>query len=153
MSFLLTLNEENLAALIPLIERYETAILEAEPLFNMDGKRLESLCKDLPHHLSRYDQMYQELKSLEEWLIAKRDKVVAKLWKKYTEGYSRALASKDIQAYIAGEKDHVAFTEFILEIGNLKGKMFSIVKALEQSGWMLSHCVKLRVAEMQDAIL
>lgn len=153
MSFLLTLDDEKLHELIPLIEKYETAIDNAEPLFQLTGKKIEALCKDLPHHLSTYDQYFQELKSLEEWLLSRREKVIARLWKKYTEGYSRALSTKDIQAYIAGEKDHVAFTEFILEIGNLKGKMLSIVKALEQMGWMLSHCVKLRVAEMQDAIL
>ena len=153
MSFLLMLDEERLDQLIPFIEKYENAINDAEPIFSMTGKKIEALCKDLPHHMSKYDQYYQELKSLEEWLISRREKVTARLWKKYTEGYSRALSTKDIQAYIAGEKEHVTFTEFILEIGSLKGKMQSIVKALEQMGWMLSHCVKLRVAEMQDAIL
>lgn len=153
MSFLLSLDEDNLGQLIPFIERYEKLIDEIEPYFNMNGKRLEELCKDLPHYVSRYDQSYQELKSLEEWLISRRDKVAARLWKKYTEGYSRALTSKDIQMYIAGEKDFVVFTEFILEIGSLKGKFQSIVKALGEMSWMLSHMTKLRVAEMQDAIL
>jgi hypothetical protein len=153
MSFLLTLDDEKLDQLIPFIEKYEAAITNAEPVFQLTGKKIEALCKDLPHHMSSYDQYYQELKSLEEWLISRREKVNARLWKKYTEGYSRALSAKDIQAYIAGEKDYVAFTEVILEIGNLKGKMQSIVKALEQMGWMLSHITKLRIAEMQDAIL
>jgi len=153
MSFLLSIDENDLSQLIPFIDRYEQLIIDIEPYFDLNGKRLEAQCKDLPHFMSRYDQSYQELKSLEEWLISKRDKVAARLWKKYTEGYSRALTSKDIQMYIAGEKDFAAFTEFILEIGNLKGKFQSIVKALEQMGWMLSHCVKLRIAEMQDTIL
>lgn len=153
MSFLLTLNDERLDQLIPFIEKYESAIESAETIFQLDGKKIESLCKDLPHYISKYDQQYQELKSLEEWLISRREKIIAKLWKKYTEGYNRALSTKDIQAYIAGEKEHIAFTEVILEIGNLKGKMQSIVKALEQMGWMLSHITKLRIAEMQDAIL
>jgi hypothetical protein len=153
MSFLLSIDENNLGQLIPFIDRYEQLILDIEPYFDLNGKRLEAQCKDLPHYMSKYDQSYQELKSLEEWLVSKRDKVAARLWKKYTEGYSRALTSKDIQMYIAGEKDFVEFTEFILEIGNLKGKFQSIVKSLEQMGWMLSHITKLRVAEMQDAIL
>lgn len=153
MSFLLTLDDEQLDQLIPFIEKYENAIEQAEPIFQLTGKKIEGLCKDLPHHMSKYDQYYQELKSLEEWLISRREKVVARLWKKYTEGYNRALTAKDIQAYIAGEKEHIVFTEFILEIGNLKGKMQSIVKALDSMGWMLSHITKLRIAEMQDAVL
>lgn len=153
MSFLLLLDENNLAQLIPYLDKYEKMIEEIAPFFDMNGKKLEAMCKELPHYVSNYDQSYQELKSLEEWVTSKREKVVAKLWKKYTEGYSRALTARDIQAYIAGEPDYVAFTEFILEIGNLKGKFQSITKALDQMNWMLSHITKLRVAEMQDAIL
>lgn len=153
MSFLLLLDENNLGQLIPYIEKYEKYLEDIDPYFDMNGKKLEQMCKELPHYLSRYDQFYQELKSLEEWVSSKRDKVAARLWKKYTEGYSRVLTARDIQSYIAGEPDYIAFTEFILEIGNLKGKFQSVIKGLESMNWMLSHMTKLRVAEMQDTIL
>ena len=153
MSFLLTLSDDKLFEVIPLLEKYEKKIEESEALFNLNGQKLEYVCKTLPHNLSSYDQSYQELKSLEEWLESKRDKVQARLWKKYTEGYARALSAKDIQAYIAGEPEYITFTEIILEVSHLKGKIFSIVEGFKTMNWMASNMVKLRVAEMQDAII
>jgi hypothetical protein len=153
MSFLLTLSDDRLAEIIPLLEKYEKKIEEAEPLFNLNGQKLEFVCKTLPHHLSSYDQSYQELKSLEEWLNSKRDKVQARLWKKYTEGYARALSAKDIQAYIAGEPEFVTFTEIILEVSHLKGKFQSIGEGFTTMNWMVGHITKLRIAELQDVTL
>ena len=153
MSFLLSLSDDKLTEIIPLLEKYENKIADAEQLFSLEGKKLEHICRNLPQNLSNYDQYYQELKSLEDWLFSKRDKIQARLWKKYTEGYSRALGTKDIQAYIYGEPDYVHYTEIILEVSHLKGKIFSIVEAFKTMNWMLSNITKLRVAEMQDSVI
>jgi hypothetical protein len=153
MSFLLTLEEDRLEEIISLLDRYEQAAQNAEPIFKLEGRRIEEIARTLPHYQSSFDQQYQELKSLEEWLNNLKEKRVAKLWKKYNEGYSKALSTKDIQAYIAGEKDIVELNQIIIEVTLLKSKFFSIVDALKQLGWMLGHITKLRIAEMQDAIL
>jgi hypothetical protein len=152
MSFLFRLSE-NLEKVIEHIAKYETAIAEAEELFNMEGKKLEYLCRVLPANIVRYDEYHNELKSLEDYLKAKRDVIESKLWKKYVEGYSRALSTRDIQAYIQGDAEYVSYTELILEVVHVKTQIKSIVEAFGQMGWMLSHVTKLRVAEMQDAIL
>lgn len=153
MSFLLTLEEDKLEQIVLLLEKYETSALAAEPIFKLEGRRLEEIARTLPHYQSSYDQQYQELKGLEEWLNNIKEKRVAKLWKKYNEGYSKALSARDIQAYIAGEKDIVDLNQIIIEVTLLKSKVLSIVEALKQLGWMLGHITKLRISEMQDAIL
>jgi hypothetical protein len=153
MSFLLTLEEDKLDVIVDLLDRYEKSVQNAEPIFKLEGRRIEEIARTLPHYQSSYDQQYQELKSLEEWLINLKEKRVAKLWKKYNEGYSKALSTKDIQAYIAGEKDIVDLNQIIIEVSLLKNKLFSIVDALKQLGWMLGNITKLRIAEMEDAIL
>jgi hypothetical protein len=157
MSVILSLDTKEDAELFPqllnLITKYEKYVDEAEPLFNLDGKKLEEVCRILPKNLVIYDRHYYEMKTLEEWMVVKREKIQSKLWKKFLEGYPRALASKDIQMYIQGDPEYVGFTEVILEVANIKSKLQSIVKAFENMSWMLGHVTKLRIAELQDTVL
>ena len=153
MSFLLTLEEDSLDKIVNLLDKYENLIELAEPIFKLEGRRIEEIARTLPHYQSNYDQFLQELKGLEEWLNNIKEKKTAKLWKRYNEGYSKALSSRDIQAYIAGEKDIVDLNQIIIEVTLLKSKFASIVEALKQLGWMLGHITKLRISEMEDAIL
>lgn len=153
MSFLLNLDEEKLDRIVPLLPKYEEKIAASEPIFQLEGRRLEEIMRTLPHYQATYDQAYQELKSLEEWVNNIKEKKVGKLWKKYNESYSRALSTRDIQAYIASEKDIVELNQILIEVILLKSSMLSIVEALKQMGWMAGHVTKLRIAEMQDTIL
>lgn len=153
MSFLLQLDDDKLEDIIPLLDRYEKKCAAAEPIFKIEGHRLEEVMRTLPHYQSSYDQTYQELKSLEDWILNIKDKKVAKLWKKYNENYSRQLSTKDIQMYIAGEKEIVELNQIIIEVVALKNNFAAIVEALKNLGWMVGHITKLRIAEMQDAIL
>jgi hypothetical protein len=154
MSFLLTLNEDDLGEiLINQLPKYEKKIKVAETIFNLEGRKLEEIIRTVPQYQSSYDQSYQELKALEDWLGNLKDKKVAKLWKKYNEGYSRALSTRDIQAYVAGEKDIIEINQIIIEVTLLKSHMLAITDSVKQIGWMVSHITKLRVAELQETIL
>ena len=157
MSIVLSLDMADEETLFPqllnIITRYEKHVDDAEPLFKLEGKKLEEIARTLPYNLAAYDRHYQEMKTLEEWLMVRRDKIQAKLWKKYLEGYARALASKDIQMYIQGDKEYVEFTEIILEVGNIRNKLHAVVEGFTQMGWMIGHITKLRIAELQDVVL
>ncbi len=152
MSFILALDEAKLEQLIELLPRYEQKILDAEPVFKLEGRRLEEIIRSLPHYQANYDQSLQEIKAVDAWLETIKEKVTAKLWRKYLEGYSRTLSTRDIQAYIAGEKEIVELNQISIEVTLLKNKFEAIVEALKQMGWMMGHVTKLRVSEMQDAI-
>lgn len=153
MTFLLTLDEDKLEEIIPLLPKYEKMIAAAEPIFKIEGQRLEGVMRTLPHYQSSYDQAFQEMKGLEEWIINIKEKRVGKLWKKYNEGYSKTLSTKDITMYIASEKEVVEINQIIIEVVALKNNLLAIVESLKQLGWMVGHITKLRISEMQDAIL
>ena len=153
MSFILTLNEENLSSIVDLVPKYEALLVKAEKIFQLDGLRLEQIAKTTPQYQHAYDTAYQELKALEEWLTGIKEKRMAKKWKKYLENYPRALSTRDIQAYIAGENEIVEINQIITEVSLLKNQTLSVVEAIKNLGWMIGHITKLRVAEMQEAIL
>lgn len=153
MSFILTLDEDRLEEIIPLLPSYEQKIAAAEPIFKLEGRRLEEIMRTLPHYQASYDELHSELKALEEWLNNIKEKKVGKFWKKYNEGYSRALSTRDIQAYIASEREIVELNQIIIEVTLLKSHMSSIVEALKQLAWTCANITKLRIAEMQDAVL
>lgn len=153
MSFLLTLSEDKLEEIVPLIAKYEDKIKAAEPIFKLENRRLEEIMRTLPYYQSSYDQAHQDMKALEDWVTNIKDKRVGKLWKKYTEGYSRQLTTRDIQAYIAADQDIVELNQILIEVTVLKNNFNAIVESIRQLGWMCSNIVKLRVSEMQDTIL
>ena len=153
MSFLLTLSEERLGDIVDLLPKYEDKIAAAEPIFKLEGRRLEEILRTLPHHQSSYDQSYQELKGLEDWIINIKEKKVGKLWKKFNEGYSRQLSQKDISAYIAADQEIVDLNQILIEVVTLKNSFLAIVEALRQMGFTTGNITRLRVAELQETIL
>lgn len=152
MSFLLTLDESKLEEIVSLLEKYESMVEAAEPIFKLENRRLEEIMRVLPHYQSQYDQAFYDVKALDEWLNNLKEKASAKYWKKYLESYPRQLAQRDIQAYISGEKEIVELNQLIIEVALIKNKLSAIVEALKQMGWMMGHITKLRVSELQDAI-
>ncbi len=153
MSFLLTLSEDKLEQIIPLLSKYEEKIKAAEPIFKLENRRLEEIMRTLPYYQSAYDQAHQDMKALEDWVTNIKDKRVGKLWKKYTEGYARQLTSRDIQAYIGADQEIVELNQILIEVVVLKNHLNSIVEAIRQLAWMCSNMTKLRISEMQDAML
>jgi uncharacterized protein YukE len=153
MSFLLLLNEDELEKIVPLLPKYEIMVENAKPIFELEGRRLEEIARTLPKYQSSYDQAHQEMKALEDWVNNIKEKKTAKLWKKYNEGYQKALSARDIQAYIAGEKDIVETNQIIIEVLLIKNQLNAIVEALKNLGWMVGHITKIRVAELQETIL
>lgn len=153
MSFLLSLGEDRLGEIIPLLAKFEEKIAAAEPIFKLEGRRLEEIMRTLPHYQSSYDQSLQEVKGLEDWVTTIKDKKVGKLWKKFTEGYSRQLTARDIQAYINADQEIVDLNQIIIEVVVIKNNLAAIVDSIRQIGWMTGSITKLRIAEMQDTIL
>lgn len=153
MSFLLSLEMDKLEEILDVLPKYEQKVKDAEPIFKLDGKRLEDVMRTLPQYQTDYDQSYQDMKALEEWLATVKEKLTARYWKKYLEGYPKQLATRDIQAYIAGEKEIVEINQIMIEVTLIKNHLASIVESLKQMGWMMGHVTKLRVSELQDVIL
>ncbi len=128
-------------------------IKNAEDVFEMDGKTLEELCKKHPHNMAVYMRKLQEAKSMEDFVKMKLDEITSKLWKKYNEGYSMKLTSKDMQMYIQGDQEYTQMLELQLEVTFIKKQLESIVDTFVSMGYSLNNITKIRVAELQNAIL
>lgn len=141
---------KNIAVLPDKLENYSLLLEEAEPLFELEGKRLELICRDHAKNLWFYKKQLNDLKTIEDYIKMKVDAISSEKWKHYNEGYSRALSQKDIQQYISGEPEYIQMFELQLEVTYIKKQFEAVVDALTDMNWMLSHMTKLRVAELED---
>lgn len=144
---------KNPANIVKLLAEYDNLLDKSRAIFDLEGNRLEHLCRDHPKNVVFYRSRLAELKSLEDFFKLQADEIASVHWKKYNEKHSRALTQKDIQQYIAGEPDYVQQWELILEIAHMRKQYEAVVDALSDMSWMLGHVVKLRVADMESVVL
>jgi hypothetical protein len=153
MTAFLQLDEERLVEqLVDFFERYDTEIKKAEPLFEIQGERLEVLARNLPYNQVHYDQLAQEAKQLVKWLENHMARIESRLTKNYLQG-QRAYGQRETTTLIAGEKEMVEHKQLIIEASLYYQRLDSIVEGFRQMGWMLGNITKLRVASLQDAII
>ena len=145
-------NEDLMAELPSFFAQWEEEINGAEPIFDIEGERLEKLARDIPHHQFFYAKRAQETRAVVKWLEIQKTRKESRHVKNYNNS-PRALGAREQALYVQGEKDVVELNQLIVE-ANLKQQQFDeIVEAIKQLGWMLGHITKLRVAEMHDVII
>lgn len=153
MSFLIQLDESRFGEqIIPILERFEAEIANAESLFELGGRRLEDVARVLPQHQAHYMQLAQEARHLVKWLENHLEKIEARLTNNHLKG-QRAYGSRETTVLIAGSSEMVEHKQLIIEASLSFQKLDSIVEAFKQMGWMCGNITKLRVAELQDVIL
>lgn len=155
MSFLFTLDDdvERLKLQLPdIFEKYELAIGRAEPLFSLDGQKLEVIAMTIPKHQAYYADKCQEARQLVKWLENSKAKLEAIHLKNYSRG-QRALSASDQKIFLAGEPNIIEFNQLIIEATLFYNKFDSIVEAFKQMGYMVGAIVKLRVADLETIVL
>lgn len=153
MSFLFTLDEGKLGdQLPPIFENYQQHINSAEPLFSIEGVRLELIARDLPINQTFYAHRAAEMRQVIKWLENYKAKLEARYTKNYSQG-QRALGAREAATFISGEKEIVELNQLIIEATLLYQQLDDIVEGFKQMGWMLGNITKLRVAELQDVII
>ena len=136
----------------PLFENYEKHIKTAEPLFKLEGVRLELIARDLPHHQTFYAHRTNEVRQVIKWLENYKAKLESRFTKNYSQG-QRALGTREAGIFINGEKEIVELNQLIIEASLLYQQLDAIVEGFKQCGWMVGAMVKLRVAELQEAVI
>ena len=153
MSFLFTLEEGKYEEqLLDIFANYEKHIAKAEPLFDLEGRRLEEIAQALPRHQTFYAQRANEMKHVGKWLENYRAKLEARFTRNYSQG-QRALGVREAAIFINGEKEIVELNQFIIETNLLQSQLDEIVDGFRQMGWMVGNITKLRVAELQEAVI
>jgi len=97
----------------------------------------------------RFNQL-QEIEAVLNYLNIQLRKIRTRHFKKYLEGYARALTARDAEKYVDGEEEVVDFETIINEVALLRNRWLGIMKALESKNFMLGHLIRLKVAGMED---
>lgn len=153
MSHLFALDEQTFKEqVISYFDKYEAEINKAEPLFDIEGERLEVLARTLPKHQAHYSLLAKEAKALMQWLENAKSKEEATQLKNLNRG-PRALSATDQRILLAGEKSVIELNQVIIALTEYYNKFEAIVEAFVQMGWMLGNITKLRVAELHEVII
>jgi hypothetical protein len=144
--------EELKAELPGFFDKWQAEIDAAEPIFKIEGERLEKLARDIPHHQVFYAQRAQEARAVVKWLEVEKGRTESRYIKNYNQS-PRALGVKEQAQYLNGEREIVELNQLIVESALKQQQFDEIVEAIKQMGWMIGHITKLRVAELQDAII
>lgn len=145
-------NDELMSELPAFFDKWHADVDGAKPIFEIEGERLEKLARDVPHHQVFYSQRAQEARALVKWLEVQKAQKESKFLKNYNNA-PRALGVKEQSIYIQGEKEVVELNQLIVEAQLCQNQLDEVVEGIKQLGWMIGNMVKLRVAELQDAIV
>lgn len=135
------------------LSEYQKQLDDVEAHLILEGKRLEVANKENPtwHHF--YDARRVELKTLVDYLECRVQKVRGKLFKTYSEGYSKELSDRAKDKYIDNEPAYLTEYELFLEVRELFQKYEAVVRAFEVRGYALNNITRARVSEVHDVIL
>ena len=97
----------------------------------------------------RFNQL-QEIEAVLNFLNIQLRKIRTRHFKKYLEGYARALTARDAEKYVDGEEEVVDFETIINEVALLRNRWLGIMKGLEAKNFMTGHLVRLKSAGMED---
>ena len=142
----------DLGKLPEFIAYYEAELLAARKEIKVYGN-VEKNIAALPG-LSEYRfNQLQEIEAVLRFLELELRKIKKKHFKKYLEGYQRALTSRDAEKYADGEDEVITYEIMINEVALIRNKYMGIIKGLEQKSYMLGHITRLRTAGMEDITL
>ena len=139
----------SLANIPDFIQHYERELDEAKKECRIGGlveKNISALPGITEH---RFNQL-QEIEAVLNYLNIQLRKIRTKHFKKYLEGYARALTARDAEKYVDGEDEVIDFETIINEVALLRNRWLGIMKGLDSKSWMSGHIVRLRTAGMED---
>jgi hypothetical protein len=131
------------------ISHYNNELDDAKKEVRIFGNVEKSLT-NLPGITEHRFNQLQEIEAVLNFLNIQLRKIRRKWFKKYLEGYARALTSRDAEKYVDGEDEVIDFETIINEVALLRNKWLGIMKGLETKQWQLGHITRLRTAGMED---
>ena len=143
---------QDLSNIPKFIDYYNNELINAKIEVKVNGN-VEINIKELPGIMEQRFYQLQEIEAVLEYLNIQLRKIRRKYFKKYLEGYNRALSSRDAEKYVDGEDEVVNFEILINEVALLRNRWLGIMKGLDTKQWQLGHIVKLRTAGMEDVIV
>ena len=140
---------QDIAFIPDFISHYTVELEQAKAEVRIYGNVEKSL-SNLPGITEQRFNQLQEIEAVLNFLNLELKRIRRKWFKKYLEGYARALTSRDAEKYVDGEDEVVDFETIINEVALLRNKWLGIMKGLEAKQWQLGHITRLRTAGMED---
>jgi uncharacterized protein YfdQ (DUF2303 family) len=134
------------------IEYYDAEITQAKSEVKVIGN-VEKGLSTLPGITEHRFNQLQEVEAVLNFLNIKLRTIRQTHYKKYLEGYARALTSRDAEKYADAENDVIDMETIINEVALLRNKMLGIMKGLEAKSYMIGHIVRLRASGMEDVTI
>lgn len=142
----------NLGEIPNFIDYYEKELLAAKSDIKIRGN-VEKALSNLPGETEHRFNQLQEIEAVLEFLNIQLRKIRQKHYKKYLEGYNRALSSRDAEKYSEAEDEVIDMETIINEVALLRNKWLGVMKGIESKNFMLGHVVRLRTAGMEDIVV
>lgn len=142
----------NLGEIPNFIDYYEGELIAAKGDIKIHGK-VEKELSNLPGETEHRFNQLQEIEAVLEHLNIQLRKIRQKHYKKYLEGYARALTSRDAEKYAEAEDEVIDMETIINEVALLRNKWLGVMKGIESKNFMLGHVVRLRTAGMEDIVV
>jgi hypothetical protein len=143
---------QNLGEIPAFIDYYEQELIAAKGDIKIRGK-VEKELSNLPGETEHRFNQLQEIEAILEHLNIQLRKIRQKHYKKYLEGYGRALTSRDAEKYAEAEDEVIDMETIINEVALLRNKWLGVMKGIESKNFMLGHVVRLRTAGMEDIVV
>jgi hypothetical protein len=140
---------QNLAVLPDFITFYDAEIQQAKYDVAIKGN-VERNLASLPGITEQRFGQLQEIEAVLNYLNIQLRKIRSTTFKKFLEGYNRALSSRDAERYTDSDADVVDMETLCNDVALLRNKWLGIMKGLESKNFMLGHVVRLRAAGMED---
>jgi hypothetical protein len=142
----------NLGEIPAFIDYYERELIAAKADIKIHG-RVEKELSNLPGETEHRFNQLQEIEAVLEHLNIQLRKIRQRHYKKYLEGYARALTSRDAEKYAEAEDEVIDMETIINEVALLRNKWLGVMKGIESKNFMLGHVVRLRTAGMEDIVV
>jgi hypothetical protein len=142
----------NLGELPAFIDYYDRELIAAKSDIKISGK-VEKELSNLPGETEHRFNQLQEIEAILEHLNIQLRKIRQKHYKKYLEGYARALTSRDAEKYAEAEDEVIDMETIINEVALLRNRWLGVMKGIESKNFMLGHVVRLRTAGMEDIVV
>ena len=139
----------SLTAIPDFIAHYEHELDAAKAECRLTG-HVETNIKELPGITEHRFNQLQEIEAVLNYLNIQLRKIRRQHFKKYLEGYARALTPRDAEKYVDGEEEVIVHETIINEVALLRNRFLGIMKGLDSKSWMSGHIVRLRSAGMED---
>ena len=143
---------QNLGEIPAFIDYYEQELVAARADVKIHG-RVEKELSNLPGETEHRFNQLQEIEAVLEFLNIQLRKIRQRHYKKYLEGYARALTSRDAEKYAEAEDEVIDMETIINEVALVRNKWLGVMKGIESKNFMLGHVVRLRTAGMEDIVV